>query len=544
LWVSTRGPHLVRWQRSTKTFETFPEPNGWPPGEQANVFAEDKAGNVWFGTETGDLLRYRRGKFKLFTEKDGAPGVQITGLYVDDEDRLWIASDSRGIRQIADPTAEQPAMPSDAGYQDLSHMVTKCIVEDLQGRIYIGTHGSGIDRLTVKSGDILHYDANDGLATESVWYALRDHKGALWFTTTNGLSELDPQPDPPYEQSVTIMGLKISGSNRPMAQAGSSEVGPLELSAAENSLEIDFASVGHSGPLLYQYKFEGRDQDWTTINQASVRYEQLASGNYRLLLRVQGANGPPASVTFRILSPVWRRWWFLSLMAAVMLSIAIIWHRYRVSHLLALERVRTHIASELHDDIGSSLSQIAILSEVARLEPAPKQGMLSEIAAISRELVDSMSDIVWAIKPENDHLSNLVSRMRRFATDVLAGRNITLQFHSAIEDDDLRTTTEIRREIYLIFKEAVSNVALHSHARETRVELELVKDELILRVSDNGRGFDPASGNGGNGLIHMRERAAELNGTFEIHSAPGEGTTITLRAPLGSMKALSKLMGQ
>jgi ligand-binding sensor domain-containing protein len=541
LWVSTWDHQLVHWQRSTGTFYTFTKANGWP-SQKGNVFAEDKAGDLWFGTIEGDLVRYRRGEFELFTEKQGAPGVPINGLYVDHEGHLWLASDSRGIRRIDDPAAEHPTIISYAGNQGLSHIDTKCIIEDLQGRIYVGTSGSGIDRLTPATGDVLHYDASDGLATESVWYALRDHNGTLWFTTTNGLSQLDPQPDRVSERPVTIVGLKISGSNYSIPEAGSSELGPLELTSAQNNLEVDFASVGHSGPQLYQYKFDARDQDWTTIHQATVRYERLAPGAYRLLLRVQGTHSPPAVLTFKIPSPLWRRWWFLTLIAALMISIAIIWHRYRVSHLLALERVRTHIASELHDDIGSSLSQIAILSEVARLEPAPRQGMLSEIATISRELVDSMSDIVWTIKPENDHLSNLVSRMRRFASDVLGGRNIALEFHSEVEDHDLRTSTEIRREIYLIFKESVNNIARHSGARQATIELELAKSELVLRVSDDGRGFDPVSNHGGNGLAHMRKRAAELKSTFELCSAPGEGTTITLRVPLVSMKALSKLI--
>jgi signal transduction histidine kinase len=495
------------------------------------VAAEDRVGNLWFGTLTGDLVRYRNGGFKIFTQADGAPGVQIDGLYVDDESRLWVASDSKGVLRIDDPAAEHPAIESYAGNPNL-HMDTRCVVEDSQGRIYIGTSGNGIDRLNPKTGEVVHYGASDGLATENVWYAHRDPLGTLWFTTTKGMSQLDPRPDVSGTRSVTIMGLRIAGRNHSMSEMGSAAIGPLELNASENTVEIDFASIGHSGPLNYQYRFEGRDRDWTTINQTTVRYERLAPGGYRLLLRVQSkdADGiPPAVVSFRIPSPLWQQWWFLSLLVAITASVMIALYRYRVSHLLALERVRTHIASELHDDIGSSLSQIAILSEVARMEPAPRQGMLSEIATISRELVDSMSDIVWTIKPENDHLSNLVSRMRRFASDVLAGKNITLQFHSEVEDHDLRTSTEIRREIYLIFKEAVNNVARHSGASHATIELELAKSELVLRVSDDGRGFDAASNHSGNGLAHMRKRAAELKSTFELCSAPGEGTTITLR---------------
>lgn len=547
LWISTRDGHLTHWERSTEAFYTFTAANGWPPNEVAVSFSEDKAGDLWFGTEAGSLIRYRNARFRLFAPADGTPGVAIHGLYIDHGGRLWLATDSKGVRRIDDPTAEHPDIAGYIGNTDPLHTDTRCIAEDLEGHIYIGTLGSGIDRLIPNSGDIVHYDATDGLASENVWYAHRARDGTLWFATTKGVSQLDPLPDAKGGRSLTIMGLRISGSNYPMAEMGSTEIGPLQLSNTENSLEVDFASIGHTGPLLYQYKFDGRDRDWTTINQATVRYERLAPGGYRLLLRVQStdANSPtPAVISFRILAPIWQRWWFLSLIAAIMTSIAVAVYRYRVAHLLALERVRTHIASDLHDDIGSSLSQIAILSEVARLEPGHRPSLLSEIAAMSRELVDSMSDIVWTIKPENDHLSNLIFRMRRFATDVLGGRNIALQFHSTVEDRQLRTNTEMRREVYLIFKEAISNLARHSGAQRARIELEFVKEDFILRITDNGYGFDPVSSHEGNGLRHMKKRAAGLGGTIDIRSSPGDGTTITLKLPVASIRNLSKLIAQ
>jgi signal transduction histidine kinase len=130
--------------------------------------------------------------------------------------------------------------------------------------------------------------------------------------------------------------------------------------------------------------------------------------------------------------------------------------------------------------------------------------------------------------------------MRRFANDVLGGRNIALQFYSAVKDGDLRTSIETRREIYLIFKEAVNNVARHSGARQARIELQLVKDQLILRVSDNGRGFDRTSNNGGNGLNHMQKRAAGLKGTFEVQSSPEQGTFVTLQVPLAQVKTAGR----
>ena len=199
-----------------------------------------------------------------------------------------------------------------------------------------------------------------------------------------------------------------------------------------------------------------------------------------------------------------------------------------------MERLRIRIATDLHDDIGSSLSQIAILSEVARrkIENAGLEtaGPLSDIAAVSGELVDSMSDIVWTINPKHDHLSNLEHRMRRFATDVLTG--IGLEFRTTATQPDLRIGTDIRRQVFLIFKEAVNNVARHSGASLAEVEFSVAQEHLVLEIKDNGTGFDPSAGCEGNGLISIRKRASDLGGTAIFESQPDRGTILTLRVPL------------
>jgi signal transduction histidine kinase len=161
---------------------------------------------------------------------------------------------------------------------------------------------------------------------------------------------------------------------------------------------------------------------------------------------------------------------------------------------------------------------------------------LADIAGISRELVDSMSDIVWAIDPERDHMEDLVHRMRRFASDVLSPRDIRLAFQPPPEEQDLPMGADLRRQIFLIFKEAVHNVLRHSGATEVTVDFRVEHGWLSLRVADNGGGFDDARVHDGHGLRSMRERARELAAEIEIHSGPG-GTNITLRVPLARRPA-------
>jgi signal transduction histidine kinase len=172
---------------------------------------------------------------------------------------------------------------------------------------------------------------------------------------------------------------------------------------------------------------------------------------------------------------------------------------------------------------------------------APVIEPLSLIAGTSREMVDSMSDIVWAINPQRDHLTDLTQRMRRFASDILSARDIGFRFRAPDAEQDIRLGADLRREVYLIFKETVNNLVKHSGCAEADIELRIVDGWLVLRISDDGRGFDPAqppaapNGNGaslgGHGLLSMRRRAVALGGAFEVKSEPGRGTTSTLRVP-------------
>ena len=220
----------------------------------------------------------------------------------------------------------------------------------------------------------------------------------------------------------------------------------------------------------------------------------------------------------------------------------------RLARLLAVANLRTRIATDLHDDIGASLSQIAILSEVAQSGadgPAPRNATtLSEIAGISRELVDSMGDIVWAINPEHDRVSNLSHRMRRFATDLLGGQGIALGFRSSAADDDPGIGANVRRQVYLIFKEAIHNAARHSGATRVDVELSAAGGALVLRVTDDGRGFEPSAPAEGNGLASMRRRARDAGGALELDSAPGRGTRLTLTVPLASAEVPVSVGGE
>jgi signal transduction histidine kinase len=191
------------------------------------------------------------------------------------------------------------------------------------------------------------------------------------------------------------------------------------------------------------------------------------------------------------------------------------------------------IAADLHDDIGSSLSQIAVISEVLHKQIHPQEhGIdrnLSLLARVSREAVDSMSDIVWAINPQRDHMHDLVRRMRRFASETFPALDIDFSFQGPGAEQDIKLDADVRRQVFLIFKESVNNIVRHSGCTRAAIEMSVEGPWLVLNIADNGQGIDGARFSDGNGLVSMRRRAESLGGKLDVISGNGSGTTIALK---------------
>jgi signal transduction histidine kinase/ligand-binding sensor domain-containing protein len=552
VWIAahpTVREGVTRWDRRSESFHRFTEADGLPPYKTPHVFAQDKDGALWLGFWEGGLARYRGGRFTLFSNADGVPNGEIMGLYVDGRGQLWIASGGGGLGRMAAPGTDRPRIDAYTMAEGLSSNQIYAVTEDQWGRIYFGT-ARGVDRLDPATGHIKHYTTADGLSLNEALSAFRDRQGALWFGSYLGVSRLVPQPDrPTAPPPILIHAVRVAGVPQPIDELGVTELSGLRLKNNQNQIEFDFfgLSFGPGEVLRYQYRIEGLDQDWRPlINERTVNFGGLAPGQYRFLARAINADGrasaTPAAVSFTILPPLWKRWWFVSLLGLLSAVAVFVFERYRIARLLEIERVRMRIATDLHDDIGAGLSRIAILSEVAhgRLGTGDLRGRdhMTTIASSSRELLDSMSDIVWAINPQKEQLKDLIQRMRRFASDLLAGRNISFRFDAPEGEQDLKLSADMRREIFLIFKESVNNLARHSGATEAEITLRVDRRWLSLEIKDNGRGFDLATGDhganhsDGNGLMSMRERARRLEGEFQIITEAGHGTTIRVRAPI------------
>jgi len=549
IWASAQskqGDQLMRWVPGTNKVVTFPVPRapGGPRDDLVSAFAEDQQGNIWMGLYVGGLYRYDGHQFKHFKRSDGVPGGTILALLAQG-DGLWVGSSS-GLGRIENVSDEKLRVDIYNTARGMSSNSIACITSDLQGRIYACT-GKGVDRLEPKTGHIRHFSSANGLAHGAFKSALRDRSGSLWFATTQGLSRLIPNADPQVARPrILITDLRIGGVAYPLSQVGEARVSRLELKPSENQLQVDFVGIDYEpGDVLrYTYKLVGADSDWSPPRtQHAVNYAALSGGGYHFLVKAVTSDGVesaiPAQIDFTVLPPLWRRWWFESLALALAIAVVFAAHRYRVAQAVSLERIRTAIATDLHDDIGASLSQIAILSEVARVS-ANGQGRpgepLEKVATLARELVDSMSDIVWSIRSDEHGMESLIRRMREFAIDLLSSQGVDFELRTPELGRHVELSLQARRQVFLIFKECIHNAARHSRCTAVMAELKIADREAILTIEDNGTGLrseEKSQGwTGGTGISNMRRRSQELGGRMQLTSKPGEGCSIAIHFPM------------
>lgn len=304
----------------------------------------------------------------------------------------------------------------------------------------------------------------------------------------------------------------------------------VKLSHTQNFFSFEFASMDFSDPRKnrFMYMMEGVDEDWILSGERNfASYTKIDPGDY--LFRVRGTNSDglwsdqEVSLRVVITPPLWQRWWFRGVMIALGLMLIYAIHIYRIRRVREIERLRTRIASDLHDDVGSALTRISVHSQqiLARKDPDRILQSTEKINELSRDTISTMSDIVWSIDARNDTLADFLGRMQDLTHNMLSERDISVSFTQKGMDNKRPMRVEVRQNLYYIFKEAVHNIARHSGADRVEIVMDNSLSVFSMLISDNGTGFDPDSVRGGNGLKNMEMRAARIGATLEISASVG-----------------------
>ena len=512
---------------------------------------EDRNGTIWIGTDNG-LACYREGRFDSLNRSQGLLDDRIHQLLADDFDSMWIGS-NRGLIRVS--------------------------IEELN--LVAEGRRPAVNAVVFGEADGLPSSEVSGTCQPA---ACKAQDGRLWFPTIKGVAVIDPRdlplnslPPPVVIEEVRANDRVVSGdrrrtgltpgmlessslpdgkqSTRPQVEPRTNDGAARRLPAGSGHLlEIRYTANSFAAPdkVRFRYRLDGYDQEWRSDsnNRRVAFYTNLRPGDYSFQVKACNNHGVwnEQGAVFRFqIEPFFyqtRTFYFACALGIVLAGLGL--HRLRVHGLtrvqqlekqIALDQERARIAHDIHDDLGSRLTQLSVLRELAdrNLEvPDRARTQLEKLRTATSETFAALDEIVWAVNPQQDSLAGLGSYLREFSAGMLSGAGLQcrLDFPESLPDHAL--TAELRHDVFLTVKEALNNVLKHAHATKVWLRLGIQDTTFSLGIEDDGRGFDPAlvSSAVADGLRNMRERVVRHRGQFELQSAPGQGTRIRLTIPL------------
>ena len=484
--------------------------------------------SVYAGTIDDGIAIYKNGECRFINQENGLINNRIITLYENSAGDIYVGTIT-GLSII-----KKDSIINLTREDGLSDNTIYGIIEDNFGRMYLTTN-RGINVLENENGErnIRVIRAVDGLASDELngqacW---KDFEGKLWFGTVKGVTCYDPSKDTPHDNPPKIHITRARVINDDI---NLSEKGERMFDYDENYFRFDFIGINISSPnsVVYRYRMKGLDDNWFETKQNSVQYTNLNDADYTFEVMAKNQWGywsKPASFSFAVTPPFWETWIFITSLTLLVLFIIIYITTYHYRQLLALERLRIKIAADLHDNIGSSLTEISILGEVLSKKTGSENESLNKgltkITETSRELIDRMSDIVWLVNPKRDSLYDLIIRLKDSYSESFSYHGISFKSQNLQSLQNVSLNMENRQNLYLIFKEGINNSIKHSSCSEINIEAAVKGKSLEVILRDNGIGF---SNNItlGNGIENMKERAKTIGGKLIVKSGEGEGTKI------------------
>ncbi|MBI2427547.1 MAG: hypothetical protein HYV29_01875 [Ignavibacteriales bacterium] len=515
----------------------------------------DRDGSIWIGTQSG-LFHCRNNNITQYTTANGLPNNWIRSIYQDSAGTLWIATDGGLAKRV------NGRFTSYTVNNGLHSNTIHVILEDDSGRMWMSSN-KGI--FVIKKNDLLSFDEGKISLIPCMVYGEEDgmrsaegngsyqqggwkmHDGTLWFATIKGIVIVDPNdlkenriPPPVYIERVVVNGKEISATTK------------FELQYPVNDITIQYAALSYRvhARVRYTYMLEGYHDGWIEAgNQTRATFTNLPAGDYDFRVIACNDDGvwnsTGASLAFTLPAPFWQTWWFYGTIIMITFGAFAGMIRYyelrkvkrrieQLEHEQALERERSRISKDMHDEVGSSLTQIAILSELAkRGEQKESQSHLEKISTTSREVIDNISQIIWAVDPKNDTLENLLAYTREYISETVEMMPMRCELRFPDRVFTAKVSAEFRRNIFLTVKEAVNNAVKYSRAATITTTVVVSGDQLTIDLQDDGIGFSAGEvSRFGNGLNNMKKRIQDLHGILSIDSERGRGTHIRITVPI------------
>lgn len=525
LWISTYDDGMVRYDGDE--FELINTEDGLADNTVLGT-VEGKDGSMWIATY-GGVSRYYLGEVESFSIQEGLPNNAVMMVIRDSKDRIW-ASTFGGIAWF-DGLKFQSITTEDG----LPNRVCYFIKQSKNGAFWVGTNNGVVKfdadkylseipsereqafQLITKEQGLVSDEMNLG----AVYEDSNDH---LWFGTVEGVSHFFPDKykGNPLSPKVKIDRVLTSGRSNQNSKH-------FNLEYDQNYVEINYSGINFTAPnqVVYEYRMSGVDPTWQRTMSRTVKYPSLPSGEYTFSVHARNTNGTwsdeKTEISFSVKAPYWMQWWFILFVILIMTGIIwLFYNYYRARKLIDIERIRVRIASDLHDDVGASLTEVALQSDflqASKIDPEFKQS-LEQIGKQCRRIVTSLDDIVWSIDARNDTLGDLTDRMQDYILNVLEPKNFYVEYDFEDLKMENKLAVPIKENLYLIFKEAVNNISKYSNGDKVTLKMNTINGDFKFTIHDNG-----TSGRGakktGHGLRNMDMRAKRIGADIDVSTKNG-----------------------
>ncbi|MBN9381125.1 MAG: ATP-binding protein [Chitinophagaceae bacterium] len=596
-WVGTQGNGLLIMDGKTKAVKKHFHPDANRlirlPDHTIWCMLPDTGSRVWVGTRNGGLCLVDKyaGPLRIF-DNTTLPENNIRSLVRIDDSIICIGFENKGIRFFNYHTGA--LLPETSLAPVLQRPFNlKCLFYQ-HPKLWIGTLGNGIFIYDLHTNILTSISEKEGLPNNTVYGILPDHYGSFWMSTNKGLCCFHPPAslDHTDKTHFTVFthedglqsnefntgayhegrdgelffggvngltmfhptrltvdgqqpGIVLTGimvNNSPLQEDTVAAYRKmLDLSYWQNSLSFNFAALDFvaSNKIAYFYRLQPYESQWIEAGHRNyTAYTNLDPGNYTFQIKaVSPFSRGDARITtmeIRVRPPFWQTWWFIALCILSLAGLLYAFYRYRISQLMKVQQIRHRIATDLHDDIGSALTNISLLSELSRKSLTKGNDAGTFLDRISEEVQSSgqaLDDIVWSINTNNDTLEQMVARMRRYAAEIFDGADIRYEFDMSIPSTQRRLNMEQRRDCFLAFKEILNNIYKHARALNVRIRLTMEGSSFRIEVSDDGKGFDTRAVTQRNGLKNIRLRVDKWRGAARIESS-ASGTRVAVEFPL------------
>lgn len=450
------------------------------------------------------------------------------------------------------------------------------ISPDGKGNYWIGTTDAGLDFWDVKTDKFYHYTTKEGLPNNKIYCILPDKHGRLWMSTDNGLScfDISAKTFTNFSKEDGLINKEYNSGSACIDNAGwfyfggmngidyfhpdsirlrkdipqlmlaSFKVydkempltGEYELPTNDNNIQLAFTAndFASSSKLLYRYQLNDVDKDWVNTRGSNFAlYNKLPPGDYEFKVMASWdgqAWSKPLIVVVSIATPWFQSWWFYALLILTVITAIYVFFNYRLRQQLKLFQVRNRISRDLHDDVGATLSSVKAYSEI--LKDNPDNPLIVElIKENAAEMIDRLEVIAWATNPHHDSFESLYNKIQRYAAPLCMAKNIAIEFDCDNIAKETEVPGEVRQNIFLVCKEAINNSIKYAMPKSIHIDARIESGKFIIRISDDGKGFDTASDSDGNGLKNMQTRINDVGGNINITSEVDSGTTIKIQLP-------------